>query len=221
MPLRIDYRPMKLPRDAHRATAPASGRVDNPKAARTRVSTQSPADAQFVPRLMHLPPVRVPGVTLVAAPARAAACPASPMFSRPRDFAARIVRGETTSLLRVLHRPAIWRQRIAGIVTVGLLASVLAPLGWGTPGGIEPAAVSRGRRSTSLRRKTAGFWPRATPKPHGRHSKPRSIAMTRRRLARLLPMVPSCPNPRSPAVRRRARWWRAAAARTRPAPFSA
>ena len=144
MPLRIDYRPMKLPRDAHRATAPASGRVDNPKAARTRVSTQSPADAQFVPRLMHLPPVRVPGVTLVAAPARAAACPASPMFSRPRDFAARIVRGETTSLLRVLHRPAIWRQRIAGIVTVGLLASVLAPLGWGTPGGIEPAAAQAG-----------------------------------------------------------------------------
>ena len=60
---------------------------------------------------------------------------------RARDFVARIRQRDTVSYRRMLHRPARLRQRIAGIILIGLLPALLAALGWGDPRGITGAAA--------------------------------------------------------------------------------
>ena len=64
-----------------------------------------------------------------------------PVEARPRDFAARIRRRDMRSIRRALRAPSLVRQRATGIAMFGLLAMVLAPLGWGEPGGIAAASA--------------------------------------------------------------------------------
>jgi hypothetical protein len=60
---------------------------------------------------------------------------------RARDFVARIRRRDMLSFRCVRDRPARLRQRIAGIVLIGLLPALLAVLGWGDPRGIHGAVA--------------------------------------------------------------------------------
>ncbi|MEO0032040.1 MAG: hypothetical protein RIS94_1798 [Pseudomonadota bacterium] len=77
-----------------------------------------PLDIQYRPVI--LPPGAIP-------PPRVTIAAPLPEGERPRDFEAR------------LRRPMVWRQRLAGVLATGLLAAVLGPIGWATPGGIETA----------------------------------------------------------------------------------
>lgn len=61
--------------------------------------------------------------------------------NRPRDFSARIRRRDMASLRRTLRRTSLLRQRLTGIAAFGALGMLLGPLGWGQPGGIEPASA--------------------------------------------------------------------------------
>ena len=58
---------------------------------------------------------------------------------RGRDFVARIRRRDILSYRGTLHRPALLRQRIAGIVLIGLLPALHAVLGWRDPHAITGA----------------------------------------------------------------------------------
>lgn len=60
---------------------------------------------------------------------------------RARDFVARIRRRDMLSFHGALYRPARFRQRMAGIVLVGLLPALLALAGWGDPHGINRAVA--------------------------------------------------------------------------------
>jgi len=59
----------------------------------------------------------------------------------PRDFAARVRRRDMRSIRRALRGPSVLRQRVAGVVMFGLLATVLGPIGWGEPGGVQAATA--------------------------------------------------------------------------------
>lgn len=89
-----------------------------------------PLTIQYRPVI--LPPGAIP-------PPRATVAAAVPEAERPRDFEARIRRRDMVSVRRALRRPAIWRERLAGVAATGLLALALGTIGWGSPGGIEAA----------------------------------------------------------------------------------
>lgn len=59
----------------------------------------------------------------------------------PRDFAGRIRRRDMRSIRRSLRAPSMVRQRLAGVAMFGLLATVLGPIGWGEPGGVQAATA--------------------------------------------------------------------------------
>lgn len=58
---------------------------------------------------------------------------------RPRDFSARIRQRDATSVRQALKRPGEWRKRLGGIAAIAALGMLLGPIGWGNPGGIDPA----------------------------------------------------------------------------------
>ncbi|NLR71238.1 cell wall hydrolase [Novosphingobium sp. ERN07] len=60
---------------------------------------------------------------------------------QPRDFAGRIRRRDMRSIRRALRAPSVMRQRLAGVAMFGLLATVLGPIGWGEPGGVQAATA--------------------------------------------------------------------------------
>lgn len=60
---------------------------------------------------------------------------------RARDFVARVQRRDMLSFRGTLYRPARFRQRMAGIVLVGVLPALLAVVGWGDPHGINDAVA--------------------------------------------------------------------------------
>jgi hypothetical protein len=68
---------------------------------------------------------------------------------RPRDFHARIRKRDNVSVRRALQRPGEWRKRLGGIAAIAALGMLLGPIGWGNPGGIDPAQARE--RVTGLR----------------------------------------------------------------------
>lgn len=101
-----------------------------------------------MPLIIAYPPVNLPQqpAPLPRAPAitpepAASTVGEAPCLShiRPRDFGVRLRRKDTVSIRRALASPRRGRQRIGLIVALGSLGTVFGPVGWGRPGGIEPA----------------------------------------------------------------------------------
>ncbi len=91
-----------------------------------------PLEIEYRP--VMLPPSAIPAPRVeIARPV--------PESERPRDFAARIRRSDMVSVRRALHQPGLKRQRAAGIAMIGALGMVLGSIGWGNPGGIDPASA--------------------------------------------------------------------------------
>lgn len=83
-------------------------------------------------------------IDLPAVPAREGAIVRGPLIlpePRPRDFAARVRRHDMRSIRRALRAPSVIRQRLAGVAMFGVLATVLGPIGWGEPGGVQAATA--------------------------------------------------------------------------------
>jgi hypothetical protein len=89
-------------------------------------------------------PIILPPALAGRGDASAVVAEPAPVDTRGRDFVARIRRRDMASLRRVLHRPRRMRQRIGGIIAIGLLPAVLATTGWGDPRGIVRAAARDG-----------------------------------------------------------------------------
>ncbi|WP_225008570.1 cell wall hydrolase [Novosphingobium percolationis] len=85
-------------------------------------------------RPVILPPHAVPAPVLVLGTDEA----------RPRDFTARIRQKDMVSVRRSLRRPSQLRQRVAGVVAVGLGAALLGSMGWGDPQGMRVAQAQAG-----------------------------------------------------------------------------
>ncbi|WP_353229579.1 cell wall hydrolase [Novosphingobium sp.] len=93
-----------------------------------------------------------------------------------------------TSLRRALHRPARARQRIAGIVAIGLLPALLAVIGWGDPHGIAGAsaqdrapawhasAPASNAPATAVAAQPVSAWDRALAGLHGDGDLPQPAA---------------------------------------------
>jgi hypothetical protein len=85
-------------------------------------------------RPVILPPQAVPS------PRASLALP-EPADLRPRDFTARIRQKDVISIRRALRGPSLLRQRIAGVMAMGLSAAVLGTIGWGDPQGVGVAVA--------------------------------------------------------------------------------
>lgn len=130
MPLEIAYRPVVL----------------------SFAETGSRAPGGHAPAMYHANP----GNDAIAGFVTAAQNQSEP---RARDFVARIRRRDMLSFRGALHRPARLRQRIAGIVLIGLLPALLAVLGWGDPHGISGAiAQDKGTAWQAPARNPVAAW---------------------------------------------------------------
>lgn len=108
---------------------------------------------EIVYRPIVLPPhvVRAPAVAAVCEtgvaqgpePRGEPAPPPLPLADpyAPREFTARIRQRDVVSVRAALRRASAWRQRLGGVAAIGALALVLGTVGWGNPGGIDPAAA--------------------------------------------------------------------------------
>jgi len=142
MPLEIAYRPVVLEFAETLARAPIA---------------DVPGEA--VPTCHH---AATGGVTFTGDAAAGFAMAAQNQVEpRARDFVARIRRRDMLSLRGALHRPARLRQRIAGIVLIGLLHALLALTGWGDPRGIHGVSARNSTGQDLTGQNTAGA-PHAT-----------------------------------------------------------